>query len=465
MNSLEQLEPVPLAENESDVPPMALQLMDISSLKSTLIQFFLIALAPLLFAYFYPNKYRVLSYSQLQPESLENPSNHFLFIIQNLDVYHDSIRASFQLFNQNKKIETMNLTAKISTFNRKMHESSPKIYETDIVTNSTMPKEVFSALLSDTRVVNIDISFPPNSSAVSRINCFIEYTPSPRVHFELATNLCISLILGCLFYNIYISIEKTKYIRPAQFVTEFLLALILISSIPVDILRPYVSNVFIYVMKSIFNVLTSVSIMSCCVCYFYMIINVNNQKQVKYTIISLLIIGFSAIISIYNSLWETLFSPGSTSFVFYKSFFEILMFLCICIYSSYISSQSSEDRNSAVYYCSITCSCAILLLLVDTLENLECYNSNLDLSFGVRSATKLAVSFTMTSLHFPQIAVKKGGRTKRRRNQYRRQSAQSKYSVDNIFPEDEEESANENKSEEIKTEEQEEQPKEVTDLI
>lgn len=434
MNSFQHLDPVPYAEQDLDVAQMTMHYMDASNLRQLLTLFFAIAIIPLFLYKIYPKKYDVLTYTQVQSESLENPSNHFLFILQNINSFHDLFKASFQIYAQHEKLENMTLISKISYVNRHWQETYPKIYQKTIRTNTSLPVEVFSTQLSDTRVVYIDVTFPQNTSALSRINCFIEYTPYPRIFFELFMDIIVTVLCVALFSNLYFTIQKVGYIRPAQFVTEFFLVLIIISSLPVDILRLFTSNYLVFVLKPIFNVISRSSIMCVFACYFLLIINTNSERQYKFTILNFAAIAFSTTISLGVALYESLFSPGTTNGTALKVFVEAFVLLVFCIYSADITNQMSDDRNLSIIYCALACSSAVLLLLSGVMEYLECHNSNIDLSFGIKSSTKLAICILLTMLHSPQIFSKGKGKSKRHRSQYRKQMQSTKLMVDTEFP-------------------------------
>ena len=403
MKDLENLEPIPITDAEIEFPRLTVSTFGKKNTIKSVCFFLILAIFPLFFIKFVPCKIKVLAVERKQIQIIgEQPSNKYMFFIENFGYFNDFLIISFRVFSADLRgyKVPMKVTKTQTLLNWK--ETAPKSKTNFVFTNESTPVTFFSEYLSNTRSMKIVAEFDKNISMVSSVQCFVEYTPRAMISYENIVRSGFAVIVFILFFVFTDSVEKNGLLYPAQFITQFYLVPILICNIPVDMFRVIFNTKLVRVVKSVFDVTSTGTVLAIEVWLVMMLTKRESKPQYRETMLTFIIVAISFVINLFYTLRQTLFSRELSLDYRLNYVYKWFAMLVICIYTAWVvSAQDSDDPNTGRAYMSFVALMNAVMLITDAFEILESHYINSGISISLKLSSRFAMAIFLSYLHWP----------------------------------------------------------------
>ena len=403
-------------EEKEDLPPLTnipisnssddnYMNIDIISLKQISILIFImiiLTIIPLFLSYLFPKRIIIKAVTINTHQNPYENTQNYSFFITNQNLFNDFYTISCQFFSETN-----------FTFNLYIE----KIYKQSfiIMTNKTFFIEsnetqlLHSDFLDKSRNIKFTINFLTENSLITNsviMHIFCEMSSASLKKFHIFIQLISSLFLFFFGHLFDISIERSGFICPEQFVTQLCIYLFVIFNIPVNILRNFFPIPLLRIIEELFQCFQKSSFLIISIWFLYLKIPYQNRIAANViVIVSGICISIYLLITSFIILFSNIINNS-----FYFNYNNDISFhlLIFAVFSTFLSCYLTyKNRNETDYiiqtkiYCNLALISSFLLLFTQFFGIIEKKNTTLDLSFHAYQFLHISYILIISILHFP----------------------------------------------------------------
>ena len=412
---LPPLSNVPIS-NVGDDNYMNIDLFSINQILLFLLILIFIVFLPLILTFFFPKRITVKTLSIDTHQNPYEDTQNYSFFITNQNFFNDFYSISCRFFSESNL--SFNLAIE-DIYRGSFKRTQSKTFE--ICSNET--QRLYSAFFDKTKNIKFTIDFLYGDLLIENpviMHIFCEISSASSMKFHIFIQL-ISALFVFFFGHLYdISIEKSGFICPEQFVTQLFIYLFVIFNVPVNLLRNFFPIQLLRIIDELFQCLQKASILIANVWLLYLKIpyqnrNVANVIAIISGISITVFIIFTTIQILYTNVNDYCTYFNESNYFSYNLLIFAVFATCLSSFLTYKNRSETDFIVQTKIYCIVSLITSSLLIFTQFLYIFEKNFSSYDLNFPSFHFLSIAFVCFLSILHFPlkrkhRLSLKKNRR-------------------------------------------------------